>query len=563
MSSGLSGSFHPLHQFSMDAKYVARTFGEFKTIIANPGPFAVKYSNEYLEWYWTAYKNKVRNHERREQQDIDLREAENGVLIKKMHLYTMPATSARRRYFTRIKEDAQKEIDFYSCRHAALDLWERRPQYPFVDVINKCSTFHLHALLRKFVDFEADIRVFWLKVTLYCTLIMERFPQKYVKETPELEKIIERVRWERTEKCSNTPSETLYAVFLRALKKFNLQNAVECSVFLKCLEKNAVQTLTTFDNSVKINPNELSIDSLLQYAPSGESTLFAAENVPLVQLYLYAEMNAFFPTNVFKLHPAAKEIVTLPESDLSKIPSPESLKFFFATSVPQIRRLESRLREMQMMHRSISKQDDRYINARAVYNPKTFRAEIRDAMTIRMERALKRFENATANLKPKSPEEEAQELAEKGGVQIKPSVYFFVRRLKSELSVSLALALDTSGTVRKYLFDAAKEMYLERLHFFDDKLRYIHNQQSKIALTMLDQAIQKAISEQRDALENRKVPGYASFLHISSRHVPLADRQLDEYGAQTKHSRQNYARRYLSPFDASKSAEVAEGDAEE
>ena len=553
--NALPGSFFPLHTFSMHPKYIARTFGEFKKIVTNPGPFAVRFSNEYLDWYWAAYQNKVKNHERREKQlaeEEEITHLPSGVQVMKRHPYTMPATSARRRYFQRIKDTAQAEIDDYSCRHATMDLWERKQQYPHVDVLTNCSPFHLHELLRKFLDFETDVRMFWLKIALYSALIIERFPQKYFKETPDLEGIISKVSWERTKDFSIKPSEKLHVVLLKVLRKYNAQNSVECALILRCIENSAVETLTPFDSSVKLNTAEVSLSSLLRYVPEDESTLFEAENLPIIQLYLYAEMNAWAPTNVFKQHPMTKEIATLPQSDLSKIASPEALKFFFATSVPQIRRLESRLREIQIMHRSITAQDDRYINAKTLYNPKTFRAEIRDALTIQMERALKRFENATLNLKPKSPEEEAEELSSKGGVQIKPSVYFFVRRLKSELSVSLALSLDTTGTVRKYIFDAAKEMYYERLHYFDDKLRYLHHQQSKIALTMLDQSIQKAIDEHQELFAKRSAKGFTSFLQISSQHVPLAERQLDEYGAMTKHTRENYQRRYLSPFEAGK-----------
>ena len=553
---GLPGTYFPLHKFSMDPKYIARTFAEFKTIVTNPGPFSVRFSNEYLEWYWAAYQNKVKNHERRQkkQQEMqdEIKQTPTGLAVVKRHLYEMPITSERRRIFQERKDKAQELIDEYSVHHATMDLWERKAQYPSIDMFTNCTTFHYHSLLEKFLEHESDVRMFWIRIALYSSLIIERYAQKYFKEAPELEEVISQVAWERTKNFSNMPSEKLHLVLVRLLRKYNIQNAVECALVLRCIENDALNTLTTADASVKIGPEEATVSTLLGLCPVEESTLFHEENLPIIKLYLYAEMNAWTPTNVFKQHPMAKEVATLPQSDLSKIPSPESMKFFFATSVPQIRKMESRLREIQVLHRNITTQDDRYINARSLYNPKTFRAEIRDAVTIQMERALKRFEIATNNLKPRSPEEEADELAEKGGVQIKPSVYYFVRRLKSEPSVSLALTLDNSGEVRRCLFDAAKEMYYERLHYFDDKLRYLHNQQAKIALTLLDQIIQKTIDENSEIFEKRSAKGFTSFLQISSNHVPLADRQLDEYGALTRHSRQNYERRYLSPFEAEK-----------
>eukprot|EP00760_Papus_ankaliazontas_P007975 PhM_4_TR13627/c2_g1_i1/m.63871 len=115
--------YRPLHTFKMDRRYVAKTLEEFKTVITNPGAVKVNYSKDYLDWYWAAYQTKVRNHE------AALKVAEQPPL-----LYEMPRTSRRRKDEERVKKVAQATMDKCAHEHALMDLWERRPQYPAVDL---------------------------------------------------------------------------------------------------------------------------------------------------------------------------------------------------------------------------------------------------------------------------------------------------------------------------------------------------------------------------------------------------------------------------------------------
>ena len=545
----LPGGYSPLHHFSMESRYVARNFEEFKTIVSNPGPFSVKYSRDYLEWYWKAYQTKVKNHEKKSEfENKDCNEMLDSHTPR--HLYTMPPTSARRKEHERAKAGAQLVIDRCARRHALLDVWERKPQYPHIDLFNSVTSWHIHELVRKFLDLSVSVASFWIRIVMFATLIIHKYPETFSKVAPQLKEVIEKVSWDRSSKAAgNSPTKRLHDMMNNLLRRYDIHNAVEASLVLSCLERDSLSALNVQTDSPKINLQEYHFVSLHTHVPQSTDALFKEENLALLRCYLYAEMNSWVPSPVFRAHPAAKEVVTLPSSDLSRIPSPESVQFFFAASVPQIRRLETRLKEATMIHRQIALQDDKYINPRTLYNPKTFRAEIRDEINIKMERALLKYEGASRSLKPRSPEEEAEELASQGSTQVKPSLYFFARRLKAEPTVSLALSMDSGGEVRRRLFDAAKEMYLERLHYFDDRLRYLHNQQSKVALTLLDKAIEDTIRHHEKLFGSRLHLGAGAALFLNGSHVPLAERHFDEYGAHSRQTRENYARRYISPMD--------------
>ena len=473
------------------------------------------------------------------------------------HLYTMPPTSARRKEFEQLKTHAQEVIDRCARRHALLDLWERKAQFPYIDIFTFVTPYHLHGLVAKFLDFALNVSAFWLRVVFFATLVEIRITSFPPKIVPKLKGFLERIKWDKSEmSLTHLPNLKIKHRSKILIQRYNIKNAVEAAVVLSCLEKNALNSLHVQDETNKFSSQEFQFSSVAALVPEKEDTLFHEDNLALLQCYLSAELNLWIPTTVFQTHPGAKEIVTLPSSDLSRIPSPESVPFFFAASIPQLRRLETRLKEIVIVQQQSSQQEEKQINLRSNYNPKTFRAEIRDELNSKMERALMRYENASQNLKPMSPEEEMDKYSGQNSAQVQPTYYFFVRKLKAEPTVALALSLDMQGEVRRFISDAAREMYLERLYYFDDHLRYIHNQQSKLALSFLDSAVERLLAEKEEIFGSSQSLGLEA-IYTSETHIPLADRRFDEYGGPSQLSKENYERRYIDPLTTSNARETS------
>jgi len=536
---GISGGYSPLHTFNMDPRYVAKSLEEFKVITNNPGPFRVHFSKDYLDWYWSAYQTKVKN--------------SNKALLTKtnatqQHLYTMPRTSARRKALEETKALAQTTLDKCARRHALLDVWERCPQYPYID-LSLCSPYHIHEITRKFLDLSLSVPAFWLRVVFFASLIRFR-EETFTKRFPYLQTLLPKINFSKTAKPEAPdqilPSSRLNELCVSLCKRHRVVNALEAHVVLDCLEKGSMGSLAILDTQEQISLDEITFKNMSAHVPRSEEALFHPDNLDLLRTYLFAEMNSWVTTNPFRTHPEARDVVTLPSADPSKITAPTPQSFFFAASVPQIRRLEARLKEAQDVHRYMAKQDENTLRMTS-YNPKTFRAEIRDEINVKMERALAAYEQADQALIPKTPMEHMAEMSKKQGENpSRPTPYFFTRKLKADPTVSLALALDTTGSVRRRIFDAGKEMYLERLHYQNDSLRYVQHQQAKVALALLDADIEKVLK--KDAgLFATKLLQTAATAQTSVSHVPLAERELDEHGALTTLSRQNYARRFMKP----------------
>src|SRR5690242_7341510 len=68
------GQYNPVHQFNFDPVTgqpanlgVAKDQAEFKRMITNPGPLRVEYSDDYLDWYYRAYTERVRFQQQQQQ----------------------------------------------------------------------------------------------------------------------------------------------------------------------------------------------------------------------------------------------------------------------------------------------------------------------------------------------------------------------------------------------------------------------------------------------------------------------------------------------------------------
>eukprot|EP00759_Apiculatamorpha_spiralis_P018228 PhF_6_TR24748/c0_g1_i1/m.33923 len=521
--------YNPLHKFNLEPKFIAKTFDEFKTIVTNPGPFRVHYSKDYLDWYWKAYQTKVKNHAKKSSQHTSL--------------YAMPLSSARRSVLEQTKTESQAVMDSCAMKHAMMDVWERQPQYPAVDVVSHVTPFHLHEMLKKFLDVSVSVPSMWLKVVFLSSLVAHRYKDTYKGRFPKLEEAVHGIKYAEGDASTHLPSTRLHHICTALIKKYRVANAIEALVVLECLEKDTLDSLTVMDEAVQ-TPGDMKWSTIRGLLPSHEQDLFHAENLPLIQCYIFTEMNAWVSTNPFRRHPGAKDVCTLPSTNLSSLPQITPQTFFFPVSTPQVKRLELRLKEAQDMHRHMTAFDDDVIAKNTTYNPKTFRGEIREVVNTKMEKALAQYDVAAKALQPKSPLDEGRPQHDLRNVPIaKPTPYFFARKLKSDPVVLFALSMDTTGAVREKIFQAAKEMFLARRHLHDDKLRVLYQRQSLLTLSLLDKEISRILEKDSGKFSSSVLSSAASSLSHTS-HIPFASRQLDEFGSPTLLTRDNYHRKY-------------------
>lgn len=161
-----TSQYYPLHRFDLAGDTTSTadqsadqgrdlSFAEFKTMISNPGPLRVLYSEDYLDWYYRAYKEKI-SYDRQKKlaaakginnTNISSSSNNNSLQAKKP---LKPAESKERQLGEKVMRDAQRNIETASIRHGLLDLYERAPQFPQVH-IDRAKDEHIPMLLDEFV----------------------------------------------------------------------------------------------------------------------------------------------------------------------------------------------------------------------------------------------------------------------------------------------------------------------------------------------------------------------------------------------------------------------------
>ena len=132
------GQFNPIHVFNFDSKTgepvnlsTANDVSEFKKMVTNPGPLRICYSNDYLQWYFKAYQERVDFHRKRFGADL----SHNSSQLKPQHSIQRKNAEAQMR-------SAQEIIDDAMVEQGLMDCIERQSHFPQIH-IDRASDLHV------------------------------------------------------------------------------------------------------------------------------------------------------------------------------------------------------------------------------------------------------------------------------------------------------------------------------------------------------------------------------------------------------------------------------------
>ncbi|CCW71443.1 unnamed protein product [Phytomonas sp. Hart1] len=372
------GQFNPIHDFSesLEEAHRARNVEEFTRMITNPGPMRVGYSSDYLDWLYRAYQSKLLHYDARKKEETRLnvgprggspgsstlassgsqrycREGEEEERGEDLAHFSRPPHSLRRRVGEAKRREAQRELDAVAKAQGMLDLFERQPHFPTIH-LSRASRFHLVELFKTILlDRAFDTMAVWDKALLYRAILQERrggYPPSFDYIFDAVEKTVLAGSESTDTRAGNhpsspparTPTEEDYFYFLYLVKRYYVDNAVEGHVVLRCCrEPNASELL--FSNPPPKEDKEVraSIQSAFlrnrkdgdaEGAEQGhEERLFSfcaptryppieflwkcEENLPLLTILVFGELNLMVSENPFVKYPNAHAFLTRPYAE--------------------------------------------------------------------------------------------------------------------------------------------------------------------------------------------------------------------------------------------------------
>jgi hypothetical protein len=180
------------------------------------------------------------------------------------------------------------------------------------------------------------------------------------------------------------------------------------------------------------------------------------------------------------------------------------------------------------------------------YNPKVFRAEIRDSLHLKARKAFKKFKKGEAMTQQSDLTEfrVRQELGTPPDPRLaqRPTGFRFMRILLSDPHVSLADALDGTGKVRSAVVAAAELMVSFALAFPHRKARTATYQKLQIALALVDASVEAVLSTKQstDAFD---FDGQVALQRVKlGPRTPFAGRQLDAFAFESFVRSEDYKR---------------------
>lgn len=611
------GQFNPIHTFRESTRRgeYATSPEQFRTMIENPGPLQVQYSADYVDWYHRAYQEKVKAIKTKETQNqrFPLGGQVNGA-------FKRPSQSFLRVEGERRRQEAIQGVEAGCCEHGWLDVVERQAQFPSIN-IERASDFHVRELVKEFVvDRALSAEEVWDKALLYVALLQERenaYPQSFqfmkaVREAVTFApKVVDASATEgsaataRVEHADKYPTEDHLAYFVYHTRKYQLENAIDGQVFLRCHRLADAERLLfsqpppkDVEGPVPVRPKDY---------PSLTELLERPENGNLLRVLLFGELNLVVSLNPFVKFPFAETYLTRPNfevlgGDISGGKGAHGNKdSAISASMSQVllaRRgeqyppltsgnlsmIDARARDVQRLQRG-QEQDMRAfrrtqlqllsekdpagyaLNGGLTWNPRVTRAEVRDVST----RAVVRHMKAAAVAKTQYVERSSLDVYTAETARPKteerdaiptyaPTIPHFLSLILSDpvvhFLVSTSPNLDRVDTLRKAAHQLAKQFFSLAVCFHKEDERRVAKQKVIIAAAVFDDEVksQRAARLQEEHQVTAAVSGESAANRLNRQHrtsseagrlpayIPFASRPLEQHGFPTEGRFDDYVR---------------------
>ena len=478
-----AGQFNPIHDFagilSLGGVAPATDLKEFTTMISNPGPVRVGYSPDYLDWYWKAYQQRSKGTPATGPAHLPSDKMGMSHLMPRV-----PHSKVRTIGEGRI-EAARRTIVESSLSHGHMDMFERQSQFPVVHLEN-ATDYHIRELYRSVIEpYAVTGREVWEKALLYTAMLLSR--QRFYPDTMQyifpsgVEGVVlaPAAAKTKTEAAPSAaaelkkpapgarliellpnddadpdvvPSKAAFDYFLALVRMYQVENAAEAAVVLRCHRHPNVKTLLKTADAVtdgSSTSGAAALRDLRDNTSIGGGSATAEfppltalveddANASLLRCLVFAELNCWGSrgSNPFVRHPNAADFVLRPHSeDLSVSLNREAANAveaarghsLYPTLPANIQAtVEGRSREVvrlqqqngmggrmggvssfnQQLGALLDKEPAHYSADRFLqggYNPRQLRSEIRDQVSRKMLRALGDYDDADTSQVHREP----------------------------------------------------------------------------------------------------------------------------------------------------------------
>lgn len=591
------GQFSPIHDFKpmLDADLKATSEKEFSRMIRNPGPLQVGFSADYWDWLWRAYQNKVKARELGGNNSDE--KARYPLMLKRLE------HSFRRKAAERRQQHAQTDINTLMCRHGVLDLFERQPQFPVIH-LNTADRSHIVELFKEIVlDHSLEPQSIWDTALLYQAVLQER-RQSYPKSFDYIFEALENVALSTNPKSVLSPTQDGLTYFLYLVKKYHIENAIEAHVVLRCHREPHAGNLLFSVPPPKDDADVMSAIGTVADDGSGTTPVSASkkvprppaeyppiealwrceENFPLLLVLVFAELNLNVSENPFIKFPNAFSFVmrrysTEGERDagqqgsvsLSAILQERRGNLF--SSFPKVlsNALDARGGDIHRLKLRFHREDiathERLTTGKeaglvhiesAYFNPRTFRAEKREAQNVKLAKALKDYRQARDDIYRKDHEEADHQQAVRQlsamlpQSQSLPSIPSYLCAIQRDPHVSFLLSVcdpQAADVLEKSTLHLADALYRQSLVFHKEHLRRLNHQKVQIAAALVDDDVATQLQEIKGSGRGHK-QSVATLAHRLGQYRPFANRPLDASGSTTDARMDDYRRWMRPPADA-------------
>lgn len=606
------GQFNPIHDFSVSTSEPQRraaTSKEFERMITNPGPLRVGYSPDYLDWLYKAYKSKIQYEDARAKvgkvfkgmllSDQDRGRSASATAHDRLPgaappgQVIRPPQSLRRQAGEAKRVRAQRTLDTVSKRQGLLDLFERQPQFPVIH-IGKATRFHIVELFKDMVlDRALAPEEIWDKALMYRAILVERrqsYPDSFKYIFSDVEAAVfapstvvsEQEKEGLTAKphplASRCPTLDDYNYFLFLVKRYYVDNAVEGHVVLRCHRSDNMAHLlfsnpppkdvaevqsAIFEGSAKksaddvdhgrapptTRPSSAPLQAPTAYPPI-EALWRCEENLPLLRLLVFGELNLMVSENPFVKYPNAQGYLTRPQAvegqlldamstttspsqqqhqrgsrrdrdtesiSLAKLieekrghllaPLPRMLSASLDGRANDLRRLQQRYHRedtigfQKMMKATEASEDPANYAAFSdwsYFNPRAVRAETRDQLQRQGVEALKQYDGASQDIyrfgfetveiaSMTRPTEQMNTMP-----TYVPTLPHFLAAIKKDAHISYLTHVGLPELTGKreeldrLMLQLAGCLHKTAMEYFKESLRRVHRQRVNVAATLLD-----------------------------------------------------------------------------
>jgi len=469
-----AGQFNPIHDFTgilgVAGVSPASDMKEFATMISNPGPVRVGYSPDYLDWYWKAYQHKVKASGNTTTGPPNLPSNKMGM----GHLMPRVPRGKVRTMGEERMEAAKRAISESSLTHGHMDMFERQSQFPVVHLEN-ASDFHVRELYRALIEpYAVTSQEVWEKALLYTAMLISRqrfYPDtmQYIFEDSGVKGVVlapkkaadgtllpdkkaasdvpsaaaaagkRGIELNPNEEADAdiVPTKDVFDYFMALVRIYQIENAAEAAVVLRCHRHSTVAALLNVAQAVTDGSSTAGAVALRDLRgrtkawdmsfPSLTALVEDDANISLLRCLVFAELNCWGSkgSNPFIRHPNALDHVLRPHAeDISVSLSREAGATvdsargcdLYPSLPPNIAAtIDGRAREVlrlqqnhglsgrhtagfnQQLGALLDKEPALYSADRFMqggYNPRQIRAEIRDQVSRKMLRALQEYDDA-------------------------------------------------------------------------------------------------------------------------------------------------------------------------